>query len=151
MYRTMPPHFRRELEARRELHEAHQIPLFRAADVMNPLDVTFRREKKWEGRYVYRSPEMSGAYTFAFLIEDDAMAPKFNKGDIVYCEEIRARVEDGKPVVACVKDVTRCRILERQGSLWLFKPVNASSRLVTCRKEDVKWCYRVVRRMSVEE
>jgi len=149
-WERMQPEVRKRLEQTREEGlNKQRVPLYRAGDTVHPHDVTWKRKRRWRGEFVFKTEDQESGFTFAFMIEDNSMMPRYNRGDILYCESINLPKE-GKPVVACVNGRVFCRVYGKQGERLMFRPIKKGAGALVVDKKAVKWCYRVVRRVSWE-
>ena len=114
----------------------------------DPLDVV--NSNTWAGSYFER-PFGLTRYSFAFQLTDQAMAPQYSPGDVVFCDlllKLESRPRNPVPVVACARNKVVCRLLvRREGSIALRA---GNSKTVVVPTKDVAWCYRVVLRVSYE-
>lgn len=139
---------RKGIEEELKHQELLKVPLYGPKDVANPMDVV-EKHREWKGKTVDAPPALLGSHVFAFRVPDTAMAPRYNPGDLLFCDLNLAQGE-GKPVVARVKGQIFCRIYEKQDGRLVFKAMDPKVKLVAVPKQSIKWLYRVSRRESDE-
>jgi transcriptional regulator with XRE-family HTH domain len=139
---------RKETEGELERLELYKAPLYGPKNTVNPVDF-IGKHREWKGKTINLPPDLQGGHVFAFKVEDTAMAPRYNPGNLLFCD-LNLVLEEGKPVVACVKGQVFCRIYETQGKEARFKAWDPKVKVVSVLKRNVQWLYRVSRRESDE-
>lgn len=128
------------------------MPWFNRKDVVDPIDI-FLGKARWSGRggFVASPPSLYGKPCFGYTQHDGAMYPKYNSGDLLFCD-LLAWIEEGSPtpVVVCVGRETLCRMLTKKGNELILKPANRHPRTLVMQKGEVRWYYRVALRLTDE-
>ncbi len=92
--------------------------------------------------------DLSGRNIVAFRIRDNSMSPRYNEGDVVFCEAGRAPLE-GDRVMAKAKGTDQaCRIYYPHGKFVQLVAENPRTPPVFCRSDDLEWVYPVVKSIS---
>lgn len=140
----LSPAIERELERLK----IYKVPLYGPKDRVDPMAV-IQKEQRWRGRYADCLPALQASRVFAFAVTDTTMAPRYQPGDMVFCD-LDLTLAEGKHVVACVKGQVFCRLYETQGKEARFKTWDPKVKVVSVPKQNVHWCYRASRRESDE-
>lgn len=119
------------------------IPLFREGDTVNPVAVPEAIE--WHGLYVRKPLEFGTRLICAFILEDDSMSPRFERGDILFFDLTQIKPKENKPYIVCIKDRVYCRLLSRHvGFKYVFKGVGQEVPPMTVAVEKIDWLYKVI-------
>lgn len=134
--------------AEQEYH-AQRVPLIGPRDAENPKYAWRSEDRLPVPNCVFAPLDLPASSVFAFKITESAMTPKFNLGDILFCN-YRLKPQDGKAVVCCVGNSVLCRIFERHGRFLTFKAIDPKVKSITVVHKKCKWLYPVVMWVSKE-
>lgn len=84
----------------------------------------------------------------AAIIEDSAMAPKYEPGDVVVFSTSRAPRAGERAVVALLNGEWTCRIWRRRGNLIQLTPLNPLHEPLFLKPDEIDWAHPVVRSFS---
>lgn len=84
----------------------------------------------------------------AAVIEDGAMSPKYEPGDVVICSTARTAKNGDRAVIGLVEGGWTCRIYRKRGRLVQLTPLNPLHEPLFLKPEEIAWAYPVVRSFS---
>ncbi len=120
------------------------VPLLNGAMKELPLS-EITNPAKWTGKRFFLPRDLFSGYIFAFEITDRCMEPVYSAGDVILAD-LREPLKVGYPVVIKIKNhAPVCRIYTAEGSLVTLSPVDSKKPVLEAKKNEVQWCYGVIR------
>lgn len=87
----------------------------------------------------------------AFQIDDDAMAPRYSRGDFLVIDPTVAAVEGKPAMIKLKKEPATCRIFQQSGPALILVPHNPKHTPSTATRREVQWMAKVAAMYHVEE